>query len=134
MVQRRTARFVTNRHRNTSSVSDIIDQLSWRPLAARQTDASLKMLYKISHQLVAIQKTDRLIPQLRLSDNMHSRIKNIKNTSTLTIILPSYNKNLEQSSIKHCNHERLHWVIQSSCLNPHLKSLSKTDCVYSFIL
>lgn len=72
MIQRRAARYVTNRHRNTSSVSDMLNHLNWRSLADRRTDARLIMLYKISNNLVGIQKIDRLIQPLRQSRNMHS--------------------------------------------------------------
>ena len=39
MVQRRVARYVTSRHRNTYSVSDMLQSLNWRSLEARRTDA-----------------------------------------------------------------------------------------------
>ena len=51
-VQRRADRYVTNRHHNTSSVSNMIGHLNWQTLADRRTDARLVMLYKISHELV----------------------------------------------------------------------------------
>jgi len=52
-VQRRADRYVTNRHHNTSSVSNMIGHLNWRSLADRRTDTRLIMLYKISHEQVA---------------------------------------------------------------------------------
>ena len=66
-VQRRAARYVTNRYHNTSSVSNMIEHLNWR-----RSDARLVMLYKISHELIAIPKTDIRIPPFRFSRNMHS--------------------------------------------------------------
>ena len=72
MIQRRAARFVTNRYHNTSSVSNMIQHLNWRSLAHRRSDTRLIMLYKINYSLVAITKTDRLIPPLRQSRNIHS--------------------------------------------------------------
>ena len=71
-VQRRAARYVTNRYHDTSSVSNIIEHLQWRTLADRRSDARLVMLYKISHELIAIPKTDLRIPPFRFSRNMHS--------------------------------------------------------------
>ena len=74
-IQHRAARYVTNRFHNTSSVSNMIEHLNWRRLADRRTDARLVMLYKISHEQVAIPKTpktNRLIPPTRLTLNMHS--------------------------------------------------------------
>ena len=37
MVQRRTARFVTGRYRNTSSVTDMLDYLGWETHESRRT-------------------------------------------------------------------------------------------------
>ena len=71
-VQRGAARYVTNRYHNTSSVRNIIEHLNWRRLADRRSDECLVMLYKILHELVAVPKTDILIPPFRLSQNMHS--------------------------------------------------------------
>ena len=51
-VQRGAVRYVTNRYHNTSSVSNMIEHLYWRSLSR------LVMLYKISHELIAIPKTD----------------------------------------------------------------------------
>ena len=42
----------------------MIGHLNWQTLADRRTDARLVMLYKITHELVAIPKTDILIHQL----------------------------------------------------------------------
>ena len=87
-VQRRAARYVTNRHRNTSSVSDMLDHLKWRDLAHRRTEARLVMFYKISYHLVAITKTDRLIQPLRQSRNTH----------TLSYQIPSCRTQIRQQS------------------------------------
>ena len=74
-VQRRAARYVTNRYHNTSSVSNMIGHLNWRSLADQRTYARLVMLYKITHALVAIPKADILIPPVRFLRNMHSLSK-----------------------------------------------------------
>ena len=87
-VQRRAARYVTNRHRNTSSVSDMLDHLKWRDLAHRRTEARLVMFYKISYHLVAITKTDRFIQPLRQSRNTH----------TLSYQIPSCRTQIRQQS------------------------------------
>ena len=47
MIQRRAARFVQNRYHNTSSVSDMIDQLEWPTLEERRRTASLSVMYKL---------------------------------------------------------------------------------------
>ena len=81
-VQRRAARYVTNRYRNTSSVGDMLSSLDWRSLADRRTDARLIMLYKISHELVAVSKTDRLLSPLRQTRNMHKLAYQIPSCKT----------------------------------------------------
>ena len=72
MFQRRVARYVTNRQRNTSSVGDMLQHLKWRSLEDRRRDAHLVMMYRISHDKVAVSKSDRLSSPLRHSRNMHS--------------------------------------------------------------
>jgi len=72
MVQRRAARYVTNRHHNTSSVTDMLNHLGWRPLALRRTDARLCMMYKIVHCLVAIPSEKYFIPITRPSRHHHN--------------------------------------------------------------
>jgi hypothetical protein len=54
-IQRRAARFVMRRYRNTSSVSDMIDELRWPSLESRRRTARLAMLYRIQHDLVSIE-------------------------------------------------------------------------------
>ena len=53
-VQRRAARFVMRRYRNTSSVSSMIDELQWPSLEERRRTARLTMLYKIHHDLACV--------------------------------------------------------------------------------
>ena len=53
-VQRRAARYVTGRHRNRSSVGQMIDQLQWPSLKQRRKESRLAMLYKIINSKVAI--------------------------------------------------------------------------------
>ena len=51
MVQRRASRYVTNRYRNTSSVTSMLDHLQWEPLESRRTKHRLAMMFKILHGL-----------------------------------------------------------------------------------
>ena len=48
MVQRRAARFTTNRYRNTSSVSSMLDHLQWESLKARRRKIQLTFFIKWS--------------------------------------------------------------------------------------
>ena len=52
MVQRRAARFVTSRYRNTSSVTDMLDYLGWESHETRRSKLRLIVFYKIVHGLV----------------------------------------------------------------------------------
>ena len=60
-VQRRAARFVCNRHRNTSSVGDMLAQLEWPTLQERRQNTRVSLLKKILEEKVAI-KCDTLKP------------------------------------------------------------------------
>jgi len=61
MVQRRAARYASNRYHNTSSVNDMLTTLNWQTLQERRQKFRLTMLYKIVHNLVAI-PTSILVP------------------------------------------------------------------------
>ena len=60
-VQRRAARYVTNRYHNTSSVTDMLQNLNWPSLEMRRTRVRLIMFYKIIHHVVAIHPLDTLL-------------------------------------------------------------------------
>ena len=60
MVQRRSACFVTNRYRNTSSVTNMLDYLGWESHEMRRSKLQLIVLYKIVHGLIDIPPTDYL--------------------------------------------------------------------------
>ena len=51
-VQRRAARFATNKYRNTSSVGNMLQHLEWRSLQDRRKDSRLNMFYKIVNNKV----------------------------------------------------------------------------------
>ena len=70
MVQRRAARFVCNRYHNTSSVTQMLDHLHWETLEERRTKSRLVMMYKITHQLVAVPMTC-LVPALQITRGNH---------------------------------------------------------------
>ena len=66
-VQRRAARFVTNKYGNTSSVGNMLQHLEWRSLQDRRKDSRLNMFYKIVNDKVEIQKNRHDIPTLKAS-------------------------------------------------------------------
>jgi hypothetical protein len=55
-VQRRAARFVCNDYRRTSSVTAMLERLSWKTLQQRRKEARLIMFYKIRHSIVQLDK------------------------------------------------------------------------------
>ena len=73
MVQRRAARYATNRYRNTSSVTDMIESLEWETLESRRTKIQLTMFFKIVHDLVDIPSSDYLIPSYSRTRSNHSK-------------------------------------------------------------
>ena len=62
MVQRRAARYVTNRNHNRSSVTDMLDHLGWDTLETRRSKLQLIILYMIVHDLIDIPVADYLTP------------------------------------------------------------------------
>ena len=60
MVQRRAARFVKNKYRNTSSVSSMLEDLQWESLQSRRMKSQLTMFYNIINNLVDIPANDYL--------------------------------------------------------------------------
>ena len=60
-VQRRAARYVTNRYHNTSSETDMLHNLNWPSLEITRTRVRLIMFYKIIHHVVAIHPLDTLL-------------------------------------------------------------------------
>ena len=63
MIQRRAARYTTNRFHNTSSVNDMLTNLNWPTLQQRRLRTRLIFFYKVIHNIVAIYPAHLLIPQ-----------------------------------------------------------------------
>ena len=61
-VQRTAARWTLGRYRNTSSVSDMLNELGWRSLEQRRADARLVMMYKLRNNMLAIDPSPYLKP------------------------------------------------------------------------
>ena len=72
MVQRRAARYVTNRYHNNSSVTSMLDHLDWESLEARRTKHRLIMFFKIVHGLVDIPSDAYLTPASTRTRSHHS--------------------------------------------------------------
>ena len=72
MVQRRAARYATNRYRNTSSVTDMLENLNWETQETRRTKSKLIMMFKILHGLVDIPADDYLTPASTRTRVLHT--------------------------------------------------------------
>ena len=62
MIQRRAARWVTNRHHNTSSVTDMLHTLGWTSLEHRRATSRLCMLFQIYHGSIGIPHDPYILP------------------------------------------------------------------------
>lgn len=82
MVQRRAARYVTNRYHNTSSVSSMIEQLEWTTLQERRKHSRLLMMYKLKNNIVRVDASSKLIPNERPSRNNNEQALRIPSCKT----------------------------------------------------
>ena len=73
MVQRRSARFVLRRYHYMSSVGSMISQLGWETLQVRRAKTRLVLLYKATHQLIAVDCHLYLIPIILPTRQCHSQ-------------------------------------------------------------
>jgi hypothetical protein len=80
-VQRRAARFVLQRYRRKDSVSAMLQALDWKTLEWRRAYASLILLYKILHSLVAINPSSYLSPMIPSSTRSYHALKLSRITS-----------------------------------------------------
>lgn len=73
MVQRRAARFALNRYHNTSSASDVLQQLVWASLQERRMVLRLCMFYKIQKGVVYLGTQEPLltVTTTRSSTHLH---------------------------------------------------------------
>ena len=62
-VQRRAARWVVNRYRQTSSVLDMLSDLQWPSLQSRRRQARLSTLFKHVHRKIIIDSSVAPSPQ-----------------------------------------------------------------------
>ena len=84
MMQRRSARYVTNRYHNTSSIETMLQKLQWPTLEERRKKARLTLLYKVANGEVKIDAGNKLIPPDRLF--RHTNVHSFQIPSCKTII------------------------------------------------
>ena len=70
--KRRAARYVTNRYRNTSSVTSMLGDLEWDTLEIRRKKIRLTMMYKIINNLIDIRAEEYLTKPTRQTRSSHS--------------------------------------------------------------
>ena len=73
MVQRRAARYATNRYHNTSSVTSMLTDLNWNTLESRRSKSQLVMFFKILNDIVDIRASDYLTPAYGRTRSNHSK-------------------------------------------------------------
>ena len=72
-VQRRAARFVTNDHRRTSSVSDMLENLDWESLQSRRQKGRIRYMNKIVSGRVAVASQEYLEENLTRTRSVNTR-------------------------------------------------------------
>ena len=82
MVQRRAARYATNRYHNTSSVTDMLQDLDWESLESRRVKIQLTLLFKVIQDLVDIPASTYLTPaSTRTRANHTKKLRQISSKS-----------------------------------------------------
>ena len=61
-VQRRAARYISNRYHNTSSPTEMLSLLEWNILQQRRAKIRLITLYNIIHNLIELPEEQYLLP------------------------------------------------------------------------
>ena len=87
MVQRHAARFVFRDYSKDSSVTEMLEELGWCPLADRWHEFRLTMFYKIVQELIAIKPTDYIEPSESVTRKCNTH--NYKQLQTNTTIFGS---------------------------------------------
>ena len=95
-VQRRAARYVTNRFHNTSSVTDMLQDLNWPTLEARRLHTRLVMFYKITNHLVAIYPQNLLYPVDHRTRQSHTNCYRLIQTNKDTYKYSFYPRTISQ--------------------------------------
>ena len=72
-IQRRAARWCLRRYKNTSSVTNKLDDLGWRTLEQRRIDSRLMALFKITRGLLSVNSHGLLRPVMCMTRRSHSK-------------------------------------------------------------
>ena len=96
MVQQRAARWTLKRYHNTSSVTDMLENLGWRTLEQRRVDVQLALLFKIYNGLIPVDATKYLSHPTQRSRHSHSYSFIPLSTSTSSHRLSFYPRTITQ--------------------------------------
>ena len=118
-VQRRAARFVFNDYKPLSSVTSMVSQLGWKPLAERRREHRLSLLYKIINGLVAIPADTHLHFNTR-----NTRISNSKSLQLPICTTDTY-KHFFPATIRDWN-LLPDYIVNCKNLSPFKKTISKS--------
>ena len=91
MVQRRAARYACNRYHNTSSVTDMLQTLTWPSLQQRRLKTKLIMFYKI----VAVPTTILIPTDNQTISSIYIQTSSCIQRSVQVLILSEHNHSLE---------------------------------------
>ena len=81
---------------NTSSVTDMLENLNWETLSTRRTKSQLTMMFKILHNLVDIPADDYLTPASTRTRALHTKklqdsvppLQMLLSTASFLVLLP----------------------------------------------
>ena len=96
IVQQRAARWTLKRYHNTSSVTDMLENLGWRTLEQRRVDTRLALLLKIYNGLIPVDARKYLRHPTRRSRHSHSYSFIPLSTSTSSHRLLFYPRTITQ--------------------------------------
>ena len=99
-VQRRAARWVLSDYSYYSSVTAMLQQLNWLPLAKRRKQQRLKLLYQIMHGIVGLSLPDYIHFTIRHTRQLPFRliVPSTNTTSYVTSFFPIFGNGI------HCHH------------------------------
>ena len=121
-VQRRAARFVFNNYSTTSSVTEMLQRLNWKPLVHCRNQLKAITIFKIIHNLIDIPANTHLIP---LSSDHNTRGHQRRFKQPITRI-NSYLHSFFPSAIKIWN-SLSDDIVSSSTLNQFKQKLAGLD-------
>ena len=73
MVQRRAARYATNKYGNMSSVTNMLEDLNWDTLETSRAKSQVTIMFKIIHGLMDIPADDFVTPALTRTRSHHGK-------------------------------------------------------------